>query len=248
MNNEQLLIMLSFGTIFLLSIPGLAICTSCITTFKRDVTVLGNFTTKGSNITHEFPYYSNAIGFSFNVDENCPQITTDSGNLRLNPTGEVSIPYGKSFTIGDIGGFDKLYLSTVGGSHSLVSTNRDLRITTNRNLEIKASNTIFPAVNSITYLFASNSARYNELRACYGTSTGSTKYTSIWHDGTNGNVKSNTGILILSSTNNTVQVNYNLTIGTTGFPGCLQMRDSDDNGWTKCTTLGGVFSCSTGTC
>jgi hypothetical protein len=239
--------MLSFGTIFLLSIPGLAICTSCITTFKKDVTVLGNFTTKGNNITHEFPTYSTDIGFSFNIDENSPQITTSAENLRLNPAGGVTIPYGKFLMIGDNAGFSRLTLSTVG-SHTLTSSNSDLRITTYRNLELKASNTMFPAVNAITYLLASNNARYNELRACYGTNTGSTKYTSVWHDGTSGNVKATTGILILSSTNDTVQVNYNLTIGTDGFPGCLQMRDTDGLAWTKCTTLGGVFSCSIGTC
>jgi hypothetical protein len=71
---------------------------------------------------------------------------------------------------------------------------------------------------------------------------------SVWHDGTNGNIRSNSGNLVLGSNNTMVVVNYNLTIGATGFPGCLQMRDSDDGGWTKCITQGGALNCSIGIC
>jgi hypothetical protein len=121
------------------------------------------------------PPYTDIVGFSYNQDENSVQISTDNSDLILNPSGGVKIPYGKSLIIGDTAGVSRLALSTVG-SHALMSTGSDLRITTYRNLEIKASNTIFPAINAITYLLASNSARYNELRAVYGTGTGSTRY------------------------------------------------------------------------
>lgn len=215
-------------------------------TWDSELNVTGNLTTY-SNVSFEFPSGTDSIGFSFNTNENVPQITTTTGNLLLNPTAGVQVPYGKTITIGDLAGFSRLFLTTAG-THGLVSTGSDLRLTTYRNLEIKASNTIFPAVNAITYLLASNAARYNEMRACYGSGTGATKYTSVWHDGTNGNVRSSSGDLILTSNNTVVQVKYNLTIGASGYPGCLQMRDSGNGGWTKCTTLAGIMNCSVGTC
>ena len=189
-----------------------------------------------------YPYQDNNVTIGFNVDESVPEISTRAGDLRLNGYNGVSIPYGKYLSISDLAGFDKLYLSTVGGSHSLVSTGKNLRITTYRNLEIKASNTIFPAVNAITYLLASNAARYHELRAVYGTGTASANYVSIYHNGTIGIVDTSTGSLNLARTKG------NVTIGNNGVPGCIQIRDSDNGGWSKCISLSGTLSCSVGTC
>lgn len=200
------------------------------------------------NFIVNFSSLDNNINMTYNGDENALEINTKSGDLLLNPALGIRMPIGKYISIGDLAGIDKLYLTTVGGNHALISVNKDLRITTNRNLELKASNTIFPAVNSITYLLASNAARYNELRTCYGTGTGATKYVSVWHDGTAGNVRSSSGGLILSSNSTIIQVKYNLTIGDTGYPGCIQLRDSNDGGWTKCQTLAGVLNCTVGTC
>jgi hypothetical protein len=189
-----------------------------------------------------YPYADNNVTIGFNVDENSPEISTQAGNLRLNGYDGVTIPYGKYFSISDLAGFDRLYLSTVGGTHVLVSSGQNLRITTYRNLELKATNTIFPAVNSITYLLASNAARYNELRTVYGSGTGSANYVSIYHNGTTGIVDTSTGSLNLARTKG------NVTIGNNGVPGCIQIRDSNDGGWSKCTNLSGTLSCSVGTC
>lgn len=40
----------------------------------------------------------------------------------------------------------------------------------------------------------------------------------------------------------------NVTIGAVGKPACIQIRDSNDGNWTKCTTLAGVMICSVGAC
>jgi hypothetical protein len=39
-----------------------------------------------------------------------------------------------------------------------------------------------------------------------------------------------------------------LSIGTTDLPGCIQMKDRDGVGYTKCTTLKGVLTCEIGKC
>lgn len=45
-----------------------------------------------------------------------------------------------------------------------------------------------------------------------------------------------------------VKITNKITIGGVGTAGCIQIRDSDDAGWTHCTALNGVLSCSTGEC
>lgn len=213
----------------------------------------GNLVHKWETWANDFivhiPGYENYMNISFNTDENEYNINMSSGNLRISPENTLSLPYGSNLVIGDLAGFPKLSLTTAGGNHGLVSNQENLRITTYRNLEIKASNTIFPAVNSITYLLASNAARYNELRACYGTGTSSSRYVSLYNDGTDSYLKSNYGVVnIIPSGNNATVIQSNVTIGTTSKAGCIQIRDSDGANWSKCTILAGVLSCSAGTC
>jgi hypothetical protein len=45
-----------------------------------------------------------------------------------------------------------------------------------------------------------------------------------------------------------LEITGNMTMGAEGFPGCFDMRDSDDGGWTKCETLAGALNCSVGRC
>ena len=46
----------------------------------------------------------------------------------------------------------------------------------------------------------------------------------------------------------TVFINETILVGSIGQIGCIQIRDNDDGGWSKCTILDGVMTCSTGIC
>jgi hypothetical protein len=212
------------------------------------------------NLVHKWETWANnltikpdgsdyTLTVSRDADTDMTQITTSDSGLLLNPIGDIWIPYEKQLILGEYGGFTRLGFNTGNTQNSIMSSNKDLRITTHRNLEIKASNTIFPAVNSITYLLASNAARYNELRACYGTGTSTSRYVSLYNDGTDSYLKSNYGnVNIIPSGNNATIIQSNVTIGTTSKAGCIQIRDSDNGGWSKCTILAGALSCSAGVC
>jgi len=45
-----------------------------------------------------------------------------------------------------------------------------------------------------------------------------------------------------------IRLTGTISTGEEGFPGCLQMRDTDGSNWTRCTTLAGVLTCVIGTC
>lgn len=169
-------------------------------------------------------------------------ISTNTSGLYLNPVGDVWIPYQKQLILGEVSGFTRLGFNTGNTQNTITSSNKDLRITTYKNLEIKATNTLFPAQNSITYLLSSNAARYHALRAVYGTGTGSSNYIQVYHNGVSGQIITGTDGLTLNP------FSGNVTIGAVGKPACIQIRDSDDGNWTKCTTLAGGMTCVAGAC
>jgi hypothetical protein len=239
---------------------------SLIDSLSNNVTTTGIINTSELNINNSI-YHGNlfsayfdeamdALRISFNNDENSPQITTDSNYLVLNPYYGVVLPEGKSIRIGNIDSFKRLFFTMDGSDARITSSDTNLIITSQRYLQFRASNTLFPAPNIYSYFTSSNSARYHEIRAIYGTGTGSTNYAFMRYNATEGGAvigSGNNALVLKPANNNTIitgnlNVTNNITIGGVGKAGCIQIRDSDDAGWTKCTTLAGVLNCTIGTC